>query len=178
LSTSLGDAPYRYYMAKKRSKYSVHVKWQRGGGIWMRLYNFDVNSAFLQAEHRQWLNDVAVPFLEKEPQRSFLLVGFTSRSGTEAYNRVLSKRRADAVHEFFYSVSLGGRLDPRFGDGIFPNGEKQAASQGKPDGSEDDYDRACEVWLLPNLIETLTGESVFEPRREVVPQMPGLENFG
>lgn len=147
-----------------KRKYYVHVKWN-SGGIWMRLYNFPVNRWELQLEHKRWIDDVALPFLREDSARTVFLVGMTSRTGKEANNVILSKRRANEVYDYFDRNSLGSRLDERLG-GIKAGGESYAKTKGHPDNKEDEYFRAVDIWLLKNLFS--------DPAAPPIPDVPIL----
>src|SRR5262245_33446351 len=61
------------------------------------LYDFAIGSAFLRQDHRDWLDKVAVEFLNRHPESTFLLIGSASRSGSAAFNEKLSGYRIEAV---------------------------------------------------------------------------------
>jgi len=133
-----------------KRKHYIHVKFY-AMATWMRLYNFRINRWDLQIQHKLWLDELAIPFLREDSARTMLLIGMTSRSGSEAHNVILSKRRASEVLNYFSRSNLENRLDERFG-GIKAGGERYAKNKGHKDGKEDDYFRAVDIWLLRNLI--------------------------
>jgi hypothetical protein len=69
------------------------------------LDNFGVDSAELTAEHKKRLEALAFDilhtiFMSKREIWLFHLVGSASQTGTDAYNEILSKRRAESVRTF------------------------------------------------------------------------------
>jgi hypothetical protein len=73
------------------------------------LYNFDIDSPGLKAEHKQWLDSDVVPLLKASPKATVSLRGNASRSGEKDHNRALSRGRAEEVKK--YLVSKG--VDPK-----------------------------------------------------------------
>jgi hypothetical protein len=72
------------------------------------VYNFDIDSSDLKAEHKQWLDKEVIPLLKANPKTTVSLRGTASKSGDAAYNREpLSKARAEAVKKHL--------LDPKNG---------------------------------------------------------------
>src|SRR5882762_3877047 len=81
------------------------------------LYNFDINSAVLKVEHRNWITrTIGVhpppsPGVDVIPQRTIHmtwgLVGLASRSGSNALNWQLAKRRAEAVSQAIWLLDPG-----------------------------------------------------------------------
>jgi OmpA-OmpF porin, OOP family len=63
---------------------------------------FDLNSAEVKSDAYPTLND-AVYILKKNPDLKIRIDGYTDSTGTKAYNKVLSERRAKAVEDFFIS---------------------------------------------------------------------------
>src|SRR5262245_48838225 len=51
------------------------------------LFDFAVGSAFLRTDHREWLKSVAVPFFDRHPEGTYVLMGSASRSGSASFNR-------------------------------------------------------------------------------------------
>jgi OOP family OmpA-OmpF porin len=74
--------------------------------IVLRGVNFAFDSDALDATARGILNEIA-SVIARNPARSVLLNGFTDSLGSDAYNRTLSQRRADAVRTY-----LAGRGIP------------------------------------------------------------------
>ncbi|SDG68641.1 OmpA-OmpF porin, OOP family [Vibrio xiamenensis] len=58
--------------------------------------SFELNSAELKADSLEQLDEL-VDFLNTYPQANVQVIGYTDASGTEAYNQVMSEKRADAV---------------------------------------------------------------------------------
>lgn len=132
-----------------KRKHYYHVKYHPGG-IWMRLYNFSVNRWDLQPDHKLWLDDLAVPFLNEKSAHTFALIGMTSQTGPEAHNRVLSERRAKEVLQYLTRRLVGSQLDSNIG--LKAMGEVYAENNNPGGNSEDPYFRAVEVWLLNNVL--------------------------
>jgi outer membrane protein OmpA-like peptidoglycan-associated protein len=139
----------------------------------MRLYNFPVSRWVLQTDHRQWLSDVAVRFLNENSAHSFKIIGMTSRSGPEAYNQTLSEKRADEVFQFLKKHHLAGQIETRLGDGVVGGGEKYAETAGMKDNSENPYFRAVDIWLLKNLFDY----QEFRSPIRIPDQIPGNNTF-
>jgi hypothetical protein len=116
----------------------------------LKLINFPINSATLQKEHKTCLNDIVVYLLQADPNSTFVILGMTSRSGTEKHNEILSERRARAVYDYLSLYGLETRGDPRLGD-LHWYGERIARSVGHLDGSEDGNFRAVRILVFNNL---------------------------
>jgi OOP family OmpA-OmpF porin len=61
--------------------------------------NFDVDQAIIRSSDKAVL-DRMVDFVKKYPDAKIELDGYTDNSGTEAHNRRLSERRAEAVKKY------------------------------------------------------------------------------
>jgi outer membrane protein OmpA-like peptidoglycan-associated protein len=61
---------------------------------------FEFNKANLKAGSARSLTKIT-EFLRENPQRQITIEGYTDNVGSDAYNRELSQRRAEAVREFF-----------------------------------------------------------------------------
>jgi hypothetical protein len=106
------------------------------------LYDFDIDGAELKLSHRQFLQENVVLPLLKDPYKKWQLKlrGWASRSGSAAYNVILSSKRVEAVMRFI--------RNGYHGDIIFDHeglGEVPPTLAGRQDGSEDLFYRA--VWL-------------------------------
>jgi hypothetical protein len=117
------------------------------------LYNFDINSSELKPEHRSWITrTIGVhpppsPGVQVTPQRTikmtWALVGLASRTGSDALNWRLAKRRAEAVSTAIWLLDPGLLPDEiKFGVG-----EEAARLAGMKDGIEDERWRAVFVRL-------------------------------
>lgn len=95
------------------------------------LHHFGIASAALADAHRQWLNRKVVPVLKRGG--SVTIVGQTSRSGSEKFNKRLSKKRADAVRAYLEKQAK------RCFEYLYAHGEGESAATlaGQTDGSED-----------------------------------------
>ena len=122
------------------------------GGIQLRLFNFRINHWNLRSDHREALDIVAVPFLNESSDYTFALNGMTSRSGPEAYNVVLSEKRAEEVLKYLKLKHVDSQLDSGRTGGIHAGGEDAARTAGLLDNSEDPYYRAVEILLLKNVL--------------------------
>jgi hypothetical protein len=81
------------------------------------LYNFDINSSELKPEHCNWITrTIGVhpppsPGVDVTPQRTinmtWSLVGLASRTGSDALNWRLAKRRAEAVSTAIWLLDPG-----------------------------------------------------------------------
>jgi hypothetical protein len=70
------------------------------------LYNFDIDDATVKPEHQRWLDSQVVPRLKADARAAVALRGSSSRSGDAAYDRVLSKRRVDAVRGYLVAAGV------------------------------------------------------------------------
>lgn len=66
---------------------------------------FATNSTSLSASARQDLQEV-IGHAERNPQAKYSITGFTDKSGSAEYNRMLSGKRARAVQEFLKSNGI------------------------------------------------------------------------
>jgi outer membrane protein OmpA-like peptidoglycan-associated protein len=73
--------------------------------------HFDFNQSTLTPEAKILLKRNLL-LLQENPKAHIRIAGYTSASGTDAYNQALSERRANAVNEFLVSegVVKAGRL--------------------------------------------------------------------
>jgi len=63
--------------------------------------NFDVGAASVSGDGMRQLNALGTALSsDRLAAEAFVVVGHTDARGTEAFNRVLSKRRADAVRDY------------------------------------------------------------------------------
>jgi hypothetical protein len=117
------------------------------------LYNFDIKSSELKPEHRNWITrTISVhpppsPGVNVTPQRTinmaWALVGLASRTGSDALNWRLAKRRAEAVSTAIWLLNPGLLPDEiKFGVG-----EEAARLAGLKDGLEDERWRSVFVRL-------------------------------
>ncbi len=115
-----------------------------GAPMEARLFNYDVGADSLKTEHRDWLTDNVVPILTKSRQSNVELRGTASRSGSDAFNKQLSERRAKVIK---FHLEQSGVLGQQI---IFNGlGEAPARAAGFKDGTETDEDRAVLVKLNP-----------------------------
>ena len=116
----------------------------------LKLINFPINSATLQKEHKNCLNDIVVYLLQSDPNSTFVILGMTSRTGSEKHNETLSEQRCRAVYDYLSIYGLETRGDPRLGD-MHWYGERIARSVGQRDGTEDGNFRAVRILVFNNL---------------------------
>jgi outer membrane protein OmpA-like peptidoglycan-associated protein len=116
--------------------------------IMAMLFDFVIGSAFLRRDHQDWLRDVAAPFLNGNPNATFILHGFASRSGASSFNQQLSQKRLDAVLNFLTAPPLSvPRQKNVFNEAV---GERAGEIAGQADGTEDKLLRAVavELWFI------------------------------
>lgn len=123
----------------------IHIFERNSAMARARLSNFEIARTALKPEHMRWLDEVAVPLLERGG--SLRVIGLASRSGGTHLNISLSRGRADAVISY-----LRGRVRANFA--ISRNeaqGEDGARLLGVPDGTEDERWRSVilSVWDRP-----------------------------
>src|SRR5262245_29197838 len=70
------------------------------------LYNFDVDSPGMKAEHKQWLDKEVIPLLKAAPRATVSLRGTASRTGEKDHNKTLSKGRAEEVKKYLVSKGV------------------------------------------------------------------------
>jgi outer membrane protein OmpA-like peptidoglycan-associated protein len=106
--------------------------------------NFKVNSALLSDEAKAALDEIAE---QAKAEKGYLIqvMGFASADGTEAKNRVLSERRADAVKRYLaeHDIPLHRMINP-FGFGEL----KPVAENNTREGRQ--QNRRVEVAILVN----------------------------
>jgi hypothetical protein len=120
-------------------KITVDHKYNGQGMLKAVLHNFDVDGDQPKPEHLQFLGQQAVPLLQSK-RGHIWMQGSASRSGANAYNLALSKRRVQKVAAYLASR------------GILPTqmqldavGEKMAIGH----ALEDEADRAVALLILP-----------------------------
>ena len=103
------------------------------------LYNFDIDGADIKPEHERYLRATALPLL-RDNRGAIWMQGSASRSGADAYNLRLSRRRVSNVE----SVLLRSGITPRQvqSDAV---GEALAFGHAR----EDERDRAVALVILP-----------------------------
>jgi hypothetical protein len=126
----------------------------RSPGIQMSalLYNFE-NSSDLKPEHLTWIRTTLHPWTTIR-DIGMLVVGLTSRTGSDALNMKLSKARADAVSRELFLLSRSMPIETTTWVG-----EKAAAIVGVQDDVEDQRWRA--VWV--NIGDTRTPVQLPQP---------------
>jgi outer membrane protein OmpA-like peptidoglycan-associated protein len=124
--------------------------------IFAMLFDFSIGGAFLKADHKEWLRNIAAPFLNGNPNSTFNMHGFASRSGSAAFNQALSERRLRSVLNFLtsppHSVSSQKNF---FNESV---GELAGELAGQADGSEDELLRAVLVELWSIDIRSVTSQ--------------------
>ena len=71
---------------------------------------FDFDKAVVRPEGMKTLDDKVVEGMKAHPEVELLLVtGHTDRIGSDAYNRKLSQRRADAVRSYLIEQGIDGK---------------------------------------------------------------------
>ena len=104
-----------------------------------RLFNFDIDDARLKAEHQEWLRSNVVAAFRRFPGSGLFLQGSASRSGANAHNLDLSRRRVEAVRRFVADQGVpAGQILTSF------TGEELSSFR----SSEDERDRAVTAVLL------------------------------
>ena len=71
-----------------------------------RIFNFEIDVAGpLKSEHVRFLREQVLPAVQANPGATIILVGSASRSGPEAHNLGLSRRRAEEVQKILAPVN-------------------------------------------------------------------------
>jgi hypothetical protein len=120
-------------------KITVDGKYNGNGMIKAVLHNFDVDGDQPKPEHLNFLEQQAVPLLQNE-RGHIWMQGSASRSGTNAYNMALSKRRVRKVAAY-----LAGRGILAKQMQLDAVGEEMAIGH----ALEDEADRAVALLILP-----------------------------
>jgi hypothetical protein len=107
------------------------------------VFEFDIGMAELKAAHRSWLDANVLAMLNA--RGSILVIGMASRSGREADNLTLSKRRAEAVVNY-----LRGNTKTNFNVAVqLAVGEQAAKLAGISDGVESERWRGVVIAAWP-----------------------------
>lgn len=77
---------------------------------------FDFDRFNLRNEAFPVLNDIAT-WLKDNPERTVLIEGYTDHRGSDAYNKVLSQRRADAVKNYLVKAGIDAARIEAIGHG-------------------------------------------------------------
>ena len=80
---------------------------ERGYELTLSDVLFDLNKASLRPGAMRSLTPLA-DFLRENPDETITIEGFTDSLGTDAYNRELSQRRAEAVRDFLVQNGIDG----------------------------------------------------------------------
>lgn len=84
---------------------------------------FDFDSSALTEKARHKLDKIVI-MAKEQPGKRFLATGFTDTSGEIAYNRLLSKRRADSVKAYLVNAGVASnRIDAKAG-GVIESGNQ------------------------------------------------------
>ena len=120
--------------------------------IFGHLFDFQIGSAVLRDDHEEWLSSVAAPFLNGNPESTFVTFGLASRSGTAKRNEILSEQRINSVLTFL--TTLGVASDKNVSNQVV--GERAGQRAGQRDGTEDKLLRAVSVQLWSINLRTIT----------------------
>ncbi len=140
-------------------KIDIDAKYSGPGMLKALLYNFDVDGDSVKPEHQTFHRDRAAPLHQNDPGHIWLQ-GSASRSGANAYNMELSRRRVKNVAMI---VRSEGILDRQMQ--LEAIGEEQA--QAHP--IEDETDRAVALIVIP-----VAKESPPPPRK--IPPPPRISS--
>lgn len=138
------------------------------------LYNFDVNSPVLKPEHVIWIRQTLFPWTTVRDV-SVLVVGLTSRTGTDALNMKLSEARAGAVSRELFLMSPKMPVETK----VFL-GERAAALVGMDDNVESERWRAVWIQVADARVPVQLPQPRFVQRRTAVTLLLKEEqkNFG
>lgn len=78
---------------------------KKGGSVRLNNVFFEFNSASLTVDSKTEL-DIVVRFLMNNPDTKINISGHTDYQGTEAYNMVLSEKRAKAVYDYLINKQI------------------------------------------------------------------------
>lgn len=127
----------------------MRLRTTSGGFVWQTssdpvqalLYDFDVDSDQLKADHKRFLEQKVIAQVSAGSDRKWTITveGRTSRSGAAGHNLALSRARAYAVYEYIINSAANAAIKP---DWV---GEVRAARDGEKDGKENMFYRAVEM---------------------------------
>ena len=152
-----------YYYCRKSNAYYPYVR--RCAGGWEKVpvvpppalpqptakiidkmtlrVNFDVDQAIIRPSDKAVLNKMA-DFVKKYPNAKIEIDGYTDNSGTEAHNRKLSEKRAEAVKEYLIKEA---RVDQSHISTV-GRGESNPVADNKTDEGRFE-NRRVEILILP-----------------------------
>lgn len=125
------------------------------GGVRASLYNFDVDGADLKPEHTAFLNARVLPVIKAKAAKCWLQ-GSASKSGSDAHNMQLSKKRVDNV--VAYLVGHGA-------DASRMNSSHVGESMANMKVNEAEGDRAVSLLCAPLLAPPVRPDPPPEPER-------------
>ena len=139
---------------------------QRSNPPSLLIYNFDIDGDELKEGHREALTSAVVPILSSTSGGSVSIVGLASRTGRVAHNDALSGRRARRTLDFLrHAVPRG--FPARQVTGF---GERKAAQEGVPDGTEDERFRSVVIFTARGPLPPPNVPPVID----VTPEFPEL----
>jgi hypothetical protein len=128
------------------------------------LYNFDIDGDRLKPEHEAFLMSEVVPTLRNGG--SITIVGLASRAGDPDHNQALSEDRAKYTLKFLQRAVPTG-FNVRRVTGF---GERQAALERNPDGTENPLFRSVVIFVAPGSVPPPPPP----PPLDVMPNLPDL----
>ena len=87
-------------MVKETGKSGSYLEYSLEPRVNALLYDFDIEGARLKQLHHRYIENILAPLIIRKGMLihwKLKLVGHTSASGSQSYNKALSKRRAQAV---------------------------------------------------------------------------------
>lgn len=109
----------------------IDVHWNVPAQLQALLYDFDVDSDTVKLEHNHWIRANVMPYRTRT--MTDVIIGLASRTGPNAHNMDLSKRRADNVSRQIYLLEPSLMMT----ETNVAFGEEAARIAGVRDGVED-----------------------------------------
>jgi outer membrane protein OmpA-like peptidoglycan-associated protein len=119
------------------------------------MFNYDLNQVQLRDTHRSFLGTVFFKILKENPASSVVLVGKAdrkNRSGSDAVNQRVSDQRAQLAAAFLKKLFHDSKLDATRRIAVRGDSDQQAVRLGDADQSENRFQRAVTVNILPRLL--------------------------
>ncbi|RMG92002.1 MAG: OmpA family protein [Zetaproteobacteria bacterium] len=140
------EAEFRQQLASEREAHQIEIERLRNENLKITMsseVSFDFDSAAIKPAFRPTLDKVA-DILQRYPRTTIEITGHTDSVGSEAYNKRLSKRRANAVKKYLVSRGVEARRIRTFGAGESEPRASNATEAGRQ------LNRRVEMLIIPD----------------------------
>ncbi len=140
------EAEFRQQLAAEREAHQIEIERLRNENLKITMsseVSFDFDSAAIKPAFRPTLDKVAA-ILQRYPRTTIEITGHTDSIGSEAYNKRLSKRRANAVKRYLVSQGVEARRIRTFGAGESEPRASNATEAGRQ------LNRRVEMLIIPD----------------------------